>query len=249
MIKIKAAAFFLLLANFSSAQENSSPKVPAPTIISRQAWGAAPPISDYDPLPSIYRGTIHHTAANRPTTLEGAVREMQGIQAYHELTKKWADIGYHFVIDGAGRIFEGRPLTARGAHAKGPNNDGNVGIALMGNFDKYPPTPAQWVGVKKLALWLSVVYSIEPESWKGHKDFGSPKSCPGYYVYHRLPVLRKWLAQAIPKDAAGIAWNSLEQEPDLEKLTSQAAMDFSSHEKPPEGLQLLDTSDDADSDW
>ncbi|MEK7288164.1 MAG: peptidoglycan recognition family protein [Elusimicrobiota bacterium] len=188
--------FFAFLTLLLTCVARAEITVSTPVIIARAEWGAAEAKYPIDPLPEIYRGAIHNTAGNLPLSLRAAKSEMKGLQLYHQ-HEGWADIGYHFAIDGAGRIFEGRPLYLRGAHAKVENNDGNVGVALMGNFSRYQPTPAQWESLKRLLLWLTARYQIEPGEWKGHRDYNSPKGCPGFYVYKQIPALRKWLANAI----------------------------------------------------
>ncbi len=81
------------------------------------------------------------------------------IDKYHR-SKGWDMCGYHYVIEKDGIVFEGRPLSKDGAHAKtcGPNrNQSHVGICLTGNA-KF--TPAQEVALKRLCRKLIKQYSI-----------------------------------------------------------------------------------------
>ena len=68
---------------------------------------------------------------------------MKAYQTGHQQTNHWADIGYHYVIDRQGRIWEGRELSWKGAHAGNKQaNENNVGIALIGNFENVEPPAA-----------------------------------------------------------------------------------------------------------
>ena len=70
----------------------------------------------------------------------------------------WADIGYHFAVDRAGRVWSCRPLVWQGAHVK-DRNEGNIGVLVLGNFEIERPTSAQLnalaIHLKTLATRLS----------------------------------------------------------------------------------------------
>jgi hypothetical protein len=162
-----------------------------PGTLSRAQWGAKPPKAAYDPQ-TPKRITQHHTSGRYPTTLEDSITEMRIIQDYHQNGRKWNDIGYHFIIDPAGRIFQGRPVGALGAHVLS-NNEDNVGISLMGNY--HPPkndvlTPEQLEAIRKLGVWLREAYGISPDLYKGHRDYNAGTDCPGDGVYARLKEIR-----------------------------------------------------------
>ncbi|MEK6544131.1 MAG: peptidoglycan recognition protein [Elusimicrobiota bacterium] len=219
---------FYLTTSMAAASQTTSP-----TIITREEWGATAPAFAFNPMPPIYRATIHNTAGQAPTQLAFAKSQMRAIQIFHRDVRGWADIGYHFVIDRAGRIYEGRPLGAVGAHA-GPgieNNLGNIGIALMGNYMKYPPTAKQMESVQRLALWLSTAYKIEPEQWKGHIDYNPHKGCPGYFITKQLPKLRAWLSEKLLVLRAEKETVELRKETAMERLLRLRKAD-SSADKP-----------------
>ncbi|MBI4423939.1 MAG: N-acetylmuramoyl-L-alanine amidase [Elusimicrobia bacterium] len=169
----------------------------APAIVSREAWGARPsrePLSPHVPR----RFTQHHSAGRMPLGLGEAMEEMRFLQELHQDGRGWSDIGYHFVIDGAGRIFEGRPATRSGAHVRGANA-GNLGVCLMGNY--HPPydhalTPAQRDALRRLGRWLRDAYGLTPDSYLGHRDY-SRTDCPGDGVYPLLPSIREAI-RAVP---------------------------------------------------
>jgi hypothetical protein len=163
---------------------------PKPVVEPRAAWGALPASKPYEPM-TPERISIHHTEAPQPMSREGAISELQGIQRFHQRGRGWIDIAYQFLIDGSGRIWEGRPLTLVGAHVK-DKNDGNVGVSLMGDFSpgKQKPTAAQLKSLIALTRWLSQTYSIPVERIKGHRD-QEITSCPGKALYARLDEVRR----------------------------------------------------------
>ena len=126
----------------------------------RSAWGARPATGPYEPMLPL-RLTLHHTEMAQPLTRADAVTELRVIQDFHIQGRGWIDIGYHFLIDGSGRVWEGRPHSVIGAHVRN-KNDGNVGIALLGNFhppSAHRPTAAQtkaWLARRRCRL------SMEP---------------------------------------------------------------------------------------
>ncbi|MCM2304008.1 MAG: peptidoglycan recognition protein [Elusimicrobia bacterium] len=163
---------------------------PKPPVEPRSAWGALPAAKPYEPT-TPERISVHHTEAPQPSSRDAAADEMQGIQRFHQRGRGWIDIAYHFLIDGSGRIWEGRPLGLVGAHVK-DRNDGNVGIALMGDFSprRQKPTAAQLDALIRLTRWLSETYTIPAERIKGHRD-QEITSCPGKALYARLDEVRR----------------------------------------------------------
>ncbi len=166
---------------------------------------------------------VHHTAETTSKTTH-PMELMRAIYYYHTITRGWGDIGYNYVIDRQGNIYEGRAGGAEivGAHAA-YYNVGTIGISLMGNFQIEKPTPQQ---VKILTLLLadhSNRYNIplgRSTYWlgkhtpniSGHRDVakkGHGTSCPGNNLHKLLPQIRKkakYLAQQLGrnKQKAGV---------------------------------------------
>lgn len=94
----------------------------------------------------------------------------------------WACIGYHFIIDASGKIYEGRPLKYQGAHA-GNNavNRLNIGVCLMGNFDVQRVPPAQRAALLSTLDRLCLQYGISRAEVYGHKKF-KVTECPGRFL-------------------------------------------------------------------
>jgi len=125
---------------------------------------------------------VHHSAL----PLRDGPREIQRV---HRATLGFADIAYHFVIDGDGRLFEGRPLNVRGAHTRG-HNTGTVGVVLLGNFERADPAPEQIASLTTLLLSLRDTYGITHLA--GHRDFLPAETvCPGRALEARLPNLAR----------------------------------------------------------
>ena len=153
----------------------------------------------------IFKIVLHHTAETGVANGRTPVEVMRAIYAYHARTKKLGDIGYHFVIDPFGQIYEGKygGDFVVGGHAF-CNNIGTIGIALMGNFQTQNPTPAQIQNLQKLLRNLAKKYEIDLNANEifhgknlpnliGHRDL-SPTACPGENFYQKLPQIRGFLA-------------------------------------------------------
>lgn len=154
-------------------------------IISRRAWGAKSLRSNFVPMEKIFRITLHHTGLEVTSkSLTETSRLIRNIQDYHQGAewsggRGWADIGYHFVVDRNGRIWEGRPITMQGAHAGSQeSNRGNIGIAVLGNYDIQQLTAEQEEVLRELLNWLMGIYGIPPSRVYGHCDLKSTQ-CPG----------------------------------------------------------------------
>ena len=162
--------------------------------VSRSEWGAASMLANYNSMSPPYRLTVHHTAEPATThRLEDSYREMRDLQRMHQEGNGWADLGYHFLIDQAGRVLEGRPLSAQGAHAGNSNlNQGNIGICLLGNFVPQPdrgldyaiaqhPTFEQIKALDDLTDALQARYEIVNQQIWAHVDLRETE-CPGPYL-------------------------------------------------------------------
>ena len=151
-------------------------------------------------------------------TPEGRPVDVATIRGWH-LAKGWADIGYHFVIDLAGRVHTGRPITQIGAHVAG-HNAGSIGICYVGGVDaKLKPKDTRTIQQKHALRELIASLCEEYPSIKtvcGHRDFpGVKKACPSFDAkaeYGAIPQRARDTAWAAALDAApkpgksGVAW-------------------------------------------
>lgn len=158
-------------------------------IVSRATWHASAPRTERmeKNKGGWRRITVHHSAEENAPELDGSIAEtadaIRQMQKSHMESKspRWGDIGYHFLIDPAGHIFQGRELTWQGAHADGDNNIQNIGICLIGNFDEERPTRAALDSLRKLLDTLRAENSIASSAVYGHQDLKSTR-CPGKYL-------------------------------------------------------------------
>lgn len=169
------------------------PDAPRPFFHPRAAWSARPPSEPYTPTPLVWRLTLHHTDGRYTRTLEESLAEARFIQDFHMRGRGWIDIAYHYLVDEDGRVIEGRPEAAQGAHTL-DNNEGNVGVCLLGKYHEsghHRPTPAQLDAVAALARSIVLRHGVDPlVEFKGHRDH-KPTDCPGDHAYARLPELRR----------------------------------------------------------
>lgn len=120
-----------------------APSEPIPGVLPRRDWAGGATIgSRTNPMNGVRRITIHHSGivASGLRSRGDAARMLESIRRGH-VSQQWADIGYHYIIDPQGRIWEGRPARFQGAHVK-DNNEHNLGVMLLGNFEVERPTPA-----------------------------------------------------------------------------------------------------------
>ena len=154
-----------------------------PAIIPRAEWGAEQPdpnLQNESGPETFNTVVVHHSAMS----LSEGPREIQYV---HMHRRGFLDIGYHFVIDGRGRIYAGRSLAVHGAHVSG-HNAGTLGIALMGNYEENEPMPAQLARLKWLIQALMQKHPLTHLA--GHSDFLPGKTlCPGKNLEPLLPDL------------------------------------------------------------
>jgi hypothetical protein len=117
------------------------PVASQPTIRPRSDWNARTP-STMTAREGAFRVIFHHPAGGgfNSTDLASVRDEIRRIQNDHMDKERWADIGYHYLIDPAGRIWEGRQLQFQGAHTSGYNHD--IGVSILGDFE--PRIQNQW---------------------------------------------------------------------------------------------------------
>jgi hypothetical protein len=198
----------------------------SPPLITRTAWGANEAIRRAAPsyARSIQLAIVHHTAGSNSYTAAQSAAIVRGIEVYHVKGNGWNDIGYNFLVDKYGQVFEGRyggvDKNVIGAHAEGFNT-GSVGVALIGSYQTAAPTTAEKTALVNLLAWRLDVAHVDPLSTltyasggdprfpagtpvflravSGHRDTGFT-SCPGNLVYAELGALARQAATTgLPK--------------------------------------------------
>ncbi|MFN0244810.1 MAG: peptidoglycan recognition family protein [Planctomycetota bacterium] len=158
-------------------------------LVSRAEWGAAPAHPEHmeKNVGGWKRITVHHSAEREPPRLDGTVAAsaaaVRSIQKAHVDGKDthYSDIGYHFVIDPYGKVFEGRDMKYQGAHAYGDNNVQNVGVCLIGNFEEERPAQAALASLRTLLEKLRNENKISRRNVFTHKDLKNTE-CPGRFL-------------------------------------------------------------------
>lgn len=156
----------------------------------RSCWtDAVPQVWQLREAKPFSRITIHHQGAGVAGARHenSVVADIDGIFGGHRRLG-YADIGYHFVIDYDGRVWEGRSLAYSGAHVAGQNDD-NIGILALGNFNRQKPSAASVASLKTLVAALQKHYSIKPERFFGHRELGA-SDCPGKHLFDSVVNMR-----------------------------------------------------------
>jgi uncharacterized protein with LGFP repeats len=171
-----------------------------PAIILRSAWGAAPNTKCDSPTTvSASRGAVvHHTAGTNNYTQAQSASIVRATQAYHMKSRKWCDIGYNFLVDKYGQIFEGRnggvDKQVRAAHSGNAEvNTYAMGVSMMGTFATSEPTQATKDAVTRLISWRFGAMGIPATGTyvlggktlnriSGHRDVVGTE-CPGAAAY------------------------------------------------------------------
>jgi hypothetical protein len=190
--------------------------VPQPTIISRAGWGADEGYrydEDGDLIwPLEYRTVskiiVHHTITPNDYLEGQAAGWVRSIYYYHAITRGWGDIGYNYLVDGYGNVYEGRygGPDVVGGHVYGYNY-GSMGVSLIGTHGNYtdsvPPPIQALASLADVSAWEashSYVHPLESAPFldtttpnlAGHRDYPPHStSCPGDMLYAELPALRQ----------------------------------------------------------
>lgn len=190
----------------------ASKVTPKPTIYSRAQWGADERLRDKGSLRyfEVHAGFVHHTVNANNYKAADVPAILRGIYAYHTRSRGWSDVGYNYLVDRFGRIWEGRaggidrPVV--GAHTLGFNDD-SFSMSAIGNFETAQPSAAMVQAYGALFAWKLALHGVNAASnsqyvtskyfkaINGHRDAGST-ACPGKFLYAKLPQIRTLAAGA-----------------------------------------------------
>jgi N-acetylmuramoyl-L-alanine amidase len=200
--------------------------VTRPRIISRSGWGADESLRRFHPeyADAAEMVFVHHTVTATVYPCSESAAIVRGIYRFHVLVNGWNDIGYNFLVDRCGHIFEGRfggiKRPVIGAHTLGFNT-GSVGIAMIGTFSSVSPTSTAVGALERLIAWRLDVAHADPTGHAhmvsggnprfpagrvvvfprvaGHRD-AYPTECPGAALERLLPgIARAAYAIGLPK--------------------------------------------------
>jgi len=158
-------------------------------LVSRHEWGAQPLRENHDPMGRVTKITVHHTSEIPGMMERHDVDLVRAIQRYHQDHRHWADIGYHFLIGRKGEVYEGRPVQAQGAHVGGAKNRHNLGVSVIGDFQRNRPTSAQLASLETLLAQQQQRYRIPTHRVIGHREL-AVTVCPGDNLFNWLTTWR-----------------------------------------------------------
>ncbi len=155
--------------------------VPQPDVVTRSEWGADESLRKGEPkFAPVTKLFVHHTVTSPGESDPDPASTVRAIYAYHTQGNGWDDIGYNFLVDPKGRIYEGRSARSYakgemptgedeqgngvvGAHAAG-YNFGSAAVAVMGDFTSVEPSSPAMNAVQRMMAWKADRHDINPEA-------------------------------------------------------------------------------------
>ncbi len=157
----------------------------------RADWASTAPIPRrMDKMLPVRRLTVHHDGMP-PVDLRSpgeVAARIDLIRRAHQ-NRGWGDIGYHYIVDPFGTVWEGRPLSWQGAHVAG-NNEGNLGVMVLGNFQQQHPTSAQLDTLDRFVAAQVSGRHMNVSNVYTHQEF-APTECPGRSLQAHMTRTRK----------------------------------------------------------
>jgi hypothetical protein len=227
-----------------------------PPIIPRSAWGGdSVPPREAPLYGDVQIAFVHHTVTANDYAPEDSAGIVLGIARYHRNSNGWNDIGYNFLVDKYGQIFEGRaggidqPIV--GAQAQGWNSH-STGISCIGTFTSVPETPAGIDALARLIGWKMTVHAVPTEGTvvvtslggetnrypsgtpvtfqriSGHRD-GCNTSCPGDSLYAQLDQIRTLATQYA---GTGLSINAPREIRGLKEVAVSGSLHFDDDSSP-----------------
>lgn len=163
-------------------------------VIARASWAKGQPMpTRMDRMTPIGRITVHHDgmSAFTSTSRSEAARRLESIRRSHlrRRPQPFGDIGYHYAIDPAGRVWEGRPLSWQGAHVRA-QNQGNIGIVVLGNYDNQSLNGAQKQALVRFLQDRMSRYGIRSNRLATHQEMAAT-ACPGRSLQAFMEATRR----------------------------------------------------------
>ncbi|MET7661398.1 peptidoglycan recognition protein [Streptomyces sp. NPDC005356] len=207
----------LLEARGGEADAKARPYIgPRPRIVTRKGWGADETLREpnFVYTSKVKAAFVHHSATGNNYSCSQAPSVIRGIYRYHVKSMGWRDIGYNFLVDKCGNIYEGRAggvaKPVKGAHTLGFNTN-SMGVVVLGTFATSKPPAAAVKGLARLTAWKLGLYGVNPSGKtyltsaggnlyrkgksvrlnviSGHRD-GFATECPGRLLYNKLGTAR-----------------------------------------------------------
>ncbi|MFI6039576.1 peptidoglycan recognition protein [Streptomyces sp. NPDC051315] len=194
---------------------------PRPRIVTRHGWGADEKLRErgFRYTTKVKAAFVHHTASGNSYKCSQVPSVIRSIYRYHVRSMGWRDIGYNFLVDRCGNIYEGRAggvtKPVLGAHTLGFNSN-SMGIAVLGTFTTTKPSAAAVTAIARLTAWKLGLFGANPRGKtylmsgggnlyakgknvrlnviSGHRD-GFATECPGRQLYGKLGSARSTAAR------------------------------------------------------
>ncbi|MBZ6135285.1 peptidoglycan recognition protein family protein [Streptomyces olivaceus] len=205
-----------------TAGHRASPYVGArPEITTRRGWGADEKLREkgFVYTKKVKAAFVHHSATGNNYRCSQAPSVIRSIYRYHVRSTGWRDLGYNFLVDKCGQIYEGRAggvsKPVLGAHTLGFNSN-SMGIAVLGTYSDGEPSAAALKAIARLTAWKLGLYGMNPRGKtylksgggnlyrkgknvrlnviSGHRD-GFATNCPGKKLYGKLGTSRSKAAR------------------------------------------------------
>ena len=161
-------------------------------VIARRQWTRATTIaSEANAMVNVQKITVHHDGMP-PVALRwrsAVIDRLELIRRSHVDTRGWADIGYHFVVDPLGNVWEARPLIYQGAHVK-DHNERNMGVMVLGNFEEQTPTRAALNALDSFVRGQMNRFGIPVSRVVTHQEL-APTACPGWSLQRHMVEVRR----------------------------------------------------------
>ncbi|MFQ6148139.1 peptidoglycan recognition protein [Streptomyces seoulensis] len=205
-----------------TADQRAKPHIgPRPRIVTRRGWGADESLRAHGFVytKKVKAVFVHHTATGNNYRCAQTPSVIRSIYRYHVKSMGWRDIGYNFLVDKCGTLYEGRAggvaKAVLGAHTMGFNSD-SMGVAVIGTYSKTKPAKAAVTAIARLVAWKTGLYGMNPRAKtylksaggnlyqkgknvhlnvvSGHRD-GFATDCPGQQLYGKLGTVRSAAAR------------------------------------------------------
>lgn len=160
--------------------------------IPRSRWTRSGPIpSKVNPMNGVSRITVHHEGWKPVwfTDQASTAARLEQIRSTHVNNRGWGDVGYHYIIDRAGRLWQGRDVRYQGAHVSG-HNEHNLGVMVLGNFEEQSPSDAQIQTLISTLRTLMHTYRVPKSRVYTHREL-MPTACPGRNLQPRMVAIRR----------------------------------------------------------
>jgi hypothetical protein len=185
--------------NGISLRQNACP-CPQPAFVTRVGWNC-PQGPTTPSTTTVTHLIVHHSAGANTASDWRAV--VLSIWNFHVNTNGWADIGYNWLIDPNGDIYEGRGggNNVVGAHFCATNGN-TMGTCMIGTYNSTNISTAARNKLTDILAWKICNSNLNPTSItshagsglnlntiSGHRD-GCATDCPGNQLYPTLPAIR-----------------------------------------------------------